>query len=141
MVAKFCVSVSDKFSGALLLFCPISPIVFPGTFLQLFEVTVCDVMAAPVRDSIELNAVREAHFVPLVEPPALRGPFVCVAAITATVTVTVTVTATATTTDRDSGGRTLRGRVEVSTRVTIEGIFKVCAIWCWPSWVVGKLEL
>lgn len=75
-------------------------------------------MAAPVWDSIELDAVREAHFVLLVEPPALRGSFLCGAALSGTVGVTVTVTTTTT----DS--RTLRGNLEVlSLGVAVDGGF------------------
>jgi hypothetical protein len=45
---------------------------FPGD-LQLLEVAISNVMAAPVRNSIELDAVGELHLVLFFEP----GPFLC----------------------------------------------------------------
>jgi len=38
-------------------------------------------MAAPIRNSIELEAVRELHFVLFIEPTALLGPFELIAAL------------------------------------------------------------
>lgn len=43
-----------------------------GKGLQLLEVTVCDVVAAPVRNSVELDAVRELHLILCLKPEALR---------------------------------------------------------------------
>lgn len=42
--------------------------------LQLLQITVSNVMAAPVRDSIELNAMGELHFVLPVKPLNLLRP-------------------------------------------------------------------
>jgi hypothetical protein len=35
--------------------------------IQFFQITVCDIMTAPIRNSIELYAMRELHFVLLDE--------------------------------------------------------------------------
>lgn len=41
--------------------------------LQLLEVAVGNIMAAPIRNSIKLNAVRELHLVLCFNPLALAG--------------------------------------------------------------------
>lgn len=41
--------------------------------IQFLQVTVCNVMTAPVRDSIELDTVRELHVVCFVKLPELLG--------------------------------------------------------------------
>ncbi len=45
-----------------------------GLGLQFLERAVRDVVATPVRDRVELDAVGELHLVLLVEPAALAGP-------------------------------------------------------------------
>lgn len=47
--------------------------------VQFLQVAVGDVVAAPVRDSVELDAVGELHLVLIVEPAALLGPLGCAA--------------------------------------------------------------
>ncbi len=41
--------------------------VFSGNILQLFQIAVRDVVAAPIRHGIKLNAMRELHLVFLKE--------------------------------------------------------------------------
>lgn len=48
-----------------------------GTGLQFLEVAVCDVVAAPVRNSVELDAVGELHLVLVFEPTALLDSLRC----------------------------------------------------------------
>lgn len=43
-----------------------------GYGLQLLQVAVCNVVAAPVWNSVELDAVRELHLILCLEPEALR---------------------------------------------------------------------
>lgn len=47
-------------------------------YSQLLKVTVGNVMATPVRDGVELDAVGELHLVLFLEPLALPGPLLLV---------------------------------------------------------------
>jgi hypothetical protein len=49
---------------------------------QLLEITVRNVVVAPVRNGVELDAVGELHIVLLFKPPALLGPLDVVLALT-----------------------------------------------------------
>jgi hypothetical protein len=42
--------------------------------IQLLEIAICNIMAAPIRDGIELNAVGELHLVVLLKPRELLSP-------------------------------------------------------------------
>ena len=48
---------------------------------QLLQVAVGNIVVAPVRNSVELEAVGELHLVLLLEPPALLGPLGVVLAL------------------------------------------------------------